>query len=70
MKMSFHNKMSLTFLDSYNKMTGTCLYILLHDNILRQHDVTKYSLTLYTMYKAQLLPLFLLMKQQLNAIGQ
>lgn len=69
MKLPFHNKMSLNFLNSYNKITGTCLYILLHD-ILRQHDVTKYSLTLHTMYKAQFLPLFLLMKQQLNAIGQ
>ena len=69
MKLPFHSKMSLVFLNSYNKITGTSLYILLHD-ILRQHDVTKYSLTLYTMYKAQLLPLSLLTKRQLNAIGQ
>ena len=69
MKLPFHSKMSLIFLNSYNKITGTSLYILLHD-ILRQHYVTKYSLTLYTMYKAQLLPLLLLMKRQLNAIGQ
>ena len=69
MKLPSHSKMSLIFLNSYNKITGKSLYILLHD-ILRQHYVTKYSLTLYTMYKAQLLPLFLLTKRQLNAIGQ
>ena len=68
MKLPFHGKMSLIFLNSYNKITGTSLYILLHD-ILRQHYVTKYSLTPYTMYKAQSLPLFLLTKRQLNAIG-
>ena len=69
MKSPFHSKMLLIFLNSYNKITGTSLYILLH-GILTQHYVTKYSLTLYTMYKAQLLPLLLLMKRQLNAIGQ
>ena len=69
MKLPFHGKMSLIFLNSYNKITGTSLYILLHD-ILRQHYVTNYSLTLYTMYKAQLLPLFFLTKRRLNVIVQ
>ena len=31
MKLPFHSKMSLIFLNSYNKITGTSLYILLHD---------------------------------------
>ena len=47
MKLPFHNKTSLMFLNSRNKITGTSLYILLHDT-LRQHDVTKYSFILYS----------------------
>lgn len=40
MILPFHSKKSLMFSNSHNKITGTSLYILLHDTV-RQHDVTR-----------------------------
>lgn len=40
MILPFHSKKSFMFSNSHNKITGTSLYILLHDTV-RQHDVTR-----------------------------
>ena len=40
MILPFHSKKSLMSSNSHNKITGTSLYILLHDTV-RQHDVTR-----------------------------